>query len=58
MYRYFKDIVNTDHISSWKSKRLSDEIMKPPTASANSLSSALSYKYSAYGIRFDIKGTF
>ena len=46
MYRYLKKIVNTDHISLWKSKGLSDEIMKPPTASANSLSSALSYKYS------------
>ena len=58
MYRYFKKIVNTDRISSWKSKGLSDQIMKPPTTSANSLSSALSYKYSAYGIRFDMKGTF
>ena len=25
MYRDFKKINNTDHISSWKSKRLSDE---------------------------------
>ena len=30
-YRYFKKICNTEPISSWKSKRLSDEITKPHT---------------------------
>ena len=31
MCKYFKKIDNTDHISSWKSKGLSDEIIKPTT---------------------------
>ena len=31
--RYFKVITNTDHISSWKSKGLSAESIKPPTTS-------------------------
>ena len=43
MYRYFKKISNTDHISELKSKGLSDEIIKPPTTSNNSLAPALSY---------------
>ena len=34
---------NADHISSWKSKGLSDESINPPTTSDNSLASALSY---------------
>ena len=28
MYKYFKKIGNTDNISEWKSKGLSDEIIK------------------------------
>ena len=43
MYRYFKMITNTDYISSWKSKGLSAESIKPPTTSDNSFTSALSY---------------
>ena len=43
MYRYFKKIGNTDHISSWKSNRLSHEYIKPPTAYDNRLATALSY---------------
>ena len=35
--RYFKVIVNTDYVSSWKSKRLSEETIKPPATSDNSL---------------------
>ena len=31
MHRYFKMITNTDYISSWKSKGLSAENIKPPT---------------------------
>ena len=38
MYRYFKLIPNKKYISEWKSKGLSDESIKPPTASDNSLS--------------------
>ena len=41
--RYFKVITNTDYISSWKSKELSAETIKPPTTSDNSLTPALSY---------------
>ena len=37
MYRYCKKIGNTDYISSWKSKGLPDEIIKPPTTSDNSI---------------------
>ena len=35
--KYFKVITNTDHISSWKSKGLSSESIKPPATSDNSL---------------------
>ena len=41
--RYFKVIANTDYVSSWKSKGLSAESIKPPTTSDNSLTPALSY---------------
>ena len=41
--RYFKMITNTDYISSWKSKGLSAESIKPLTTSANSLTPALNY---------------
>ena len=34
---YFKLINNTDYISSWKSKGLSAETIKPPTTSDNKL---------------------
>ena len=36
-------IANTDYVSSWKSKGLSVEAIKPPTTSDNSLTPALSY---------------
>ena len=41
--KYFKVITNTDYISSWKSKGLFSESIKPPTTSDNSLTPALSY---------------
>ena len=41
--RYFKLIANTDHISSWKSKGLSAEGIKPPTRSDNSITPKLNY---------------
>ena len=53
MYRYFKMITNTDYISSWKSKGLSAESIKPSTTSANSLTPALNY----YGIKTRVKFT-
>ena len=53
MYRYFKMITNTDYISSWKSKGLSTESIKPPTTSNNSLSPKLNY----YGNKVRVKFT-
>ena len=53
MYRYFKKIGNTKCISSWKSKGLSDAIIKPPTTSDNSLAPALSYIGNKTRVKFD-----
>ena len=36
MYRHFRLIAKTKYISEWKSKELSDEIIKGPTTSDNS----------------------
>ena len=43
--RYFKvnTITNTDYVSSWKSKGLSAESIKPPTTSYNVLTPELNY---------------
>ena len=41
--KYFKVITNTDYLSSWKSKGLSAESVKPPTTSDNSLTPVLNY---------------
>ena len=41
--RYFKMIANTKHISSWKSKGLSNESIKPPITSDNNLISLTDY---------------
>ena len=49
--RYFKVIANTDYVSSWKSKGLSAESIKPPTASNNSLAPVLNY----YGTKTRVK---
>ena len=43
MYIYFRQIGNNDHISEWKSKGLSDEIIKSPTTSNNKLTAGFSY---------------
>ena len=54
MYRFFKMITNSDYISTWKSKGLSAESIKPPTKSSdNSLTPALSY----YGPKTRVKFT-
>ena len=43
-YRYFKRVNNTNnYILSWKSKRQSDERIKPPSTSANILNPLLNY---------------
>ena len=46
-------ITNIDYISSWKSKGLSAESIKPPTTSDNSLTPALNY----YGTKTRVKFT-
>ena len=51
--KYFKNITNTDYISSWKSKGLSAESIKPPTTSDNSLTPALNF----YGTKARVKFT-
>ena len=51
MCRYFKMITNTDYISSWKSKGLSAESIKPPSTSDNSLTPELNY----YGTKPRVK---
>ena len=51
--KYFKVITNTDHITSWKSKGLSAESVKPPTISDNRLTPAVSY----YGAKTRVKFT-
>ena len=53
MYRCFKIVTSTDYISSWKSKGLSDESIKPPTTSDKSLNPALNY----YGTKIRVKFT-
>ena len=53
MYRHFKRIGNTDHISSWKSNRLSDESIKPPSAPNNIPNSLLDYLATKKRVKFD-----
>ena len=50
--KYFKVIINTDYVSSWKSKRLSAESIKPPTTSDNSLTPIVSYYGTKTGVKF------
>ena len=56
--RYFKMnmITNTDNVSSWKSKGLSAETIKPPTTSDNSLSPILNY-YDNLKVRVKVTGS-
>ena len=46
-------IATTDYVSSWKSKGLSTETIKPSTTSDNSLTPAVSY----YGTKTSVKFT-
>ena len=50
--KYFKVIANIDYVSSWKSKGLSAEYIKPPTTSDNSLTPTLSYYGTKTGVKF------
>ena len=51
--RYFKIIANTKYISSWKSKGLSDETIKPQATSDNSLTSLIDYYGSKVRVKFN-----
>ena len=53
MNTYFKVIANTDYVSSWKSKGLSAEIIKPPATADNSLTPTLSYYGTKTKAKFD-----
>ena len=51
--RYFKVIANAKDISSWKSKGLSDETIKPPATSDNSLSPLIDYRGNKIRLKFN-----
>ena len=51
--KYFKFIASTDYVSSWKSKGLSAETIKPSSTSDNSLTPGVSY----YGTKTRVKFT-
>ena len=53
MIRYFKLTANTDYISSWKSKGLSAENIRPPTEFDNITNPKLNY----YGNKVRVKFT-
>ena len=53
MYKYFKKISDAEYISDWKSKGFSDEIIKPPTTSNNSLAPKLSYVGNRTRVKFN-----
>ena len=51
--RYFRVIANTKYISSWKSKGLSDETIKPPTTSDNNPSPLIDYRGNKIRLKFN-----
>ena len=52
MYRYFKVTANTDYMSSWKSKGLSDQSIKLPTTFDNSLTPKLNHYDAKIRVKF------
>ena len=50
--RYFKRVANSDHVSEWKSKRLSEESIKTPSAPNNFLNPKLSHYSKEMGETF------
>ena len=52
MYRFLKKIGNTDHISEWKSKGLSNESINPTTSDKN-LAQTLGYFGNKTRVKFD-----
>ena len=53
MNKYFKKIGNTKSILSWKSKGLSDEVIKSPTINNNSVAPILEYIYKTVFVKFN-----
>ena len=53
VYRYFKTVANTNKVTAWLSKSLSDENIKPPHASNNSTVLALNYINTKLQVKFD-----
>ena len=53
LHRYVKIIANTKYISEWKSKGLSDESIKPPTTSDNSLTPLIDYYSCNIRVKFN-----
>ena len=53
MHKYFKKIGNTKNISSWESKGLSNEVIRPPTTSDNSLAPTLKYTDKKIYVKFN-----
>ena len=52
--KYFKAIDNKKCISSWKSKGLSDETIKPPATSDNSLPPLIDYLAAKIRLQFNV----
>ena len=50
---YFKLIAHKLYISSWQSKGLSDETIKPPATSNNSVTPLIDYRGSKIRIKFN-----
>ena len=50
--KYFKLVANAKSISSWKSKGLSDETIKPPATSDNTLTPLIDYCGNKVNVKF------
>ena len=53
LYKCFTVIANTKYISEWKFKGLSDESIKPPATSDNSLSPLIDYLGDKIRLKFN-----
>ena len=53
IYKYFKNIANSNHILDWTSKGFRDESIKPPAASNNSLVPGVTHISTKLRIKFD-----
>ena len=55
LYKYFKKIANSNYITLWKSKGLSDKSTKPPATSNNSIDLALNYILNYINTKLQVK---